>query len=358
MNSKKITLTKTQLQLLCVLLPLLSLLSIVLPFLFKFIINRKLKRVKNYPGHIDSIVLSGLGKTLVVRGFYLDKADSEKKQTRFISAETIILHIDRTALWKGFYCGQLQINKPLFSYLRTGAPGESNSLSNFGFKTATPAVLVKAEVTNGVLEYIDTTCSPVVELQLTELQISATNLSNIPNPEVQLPTEVIISGRALGGDLHVIAKADLSQQEPTFDLNAELKRMNLVQMNNFFKAYGNFDVNKGTLGLFTEVAAKEGKFTGYLKPVILDLDVVGSEDYNKGFMDKVWQTLVGVVAEVFQNQKEEELATKIPFSGTFKTPRTSAWYAIAEILYNAFVKALTPSIDYEININSVKKKKQ
>jgi hypothetical protein len=40
--------------------------------------------------------------------------------------------------------------------------------------------------------------------------------------------------------------------------------------------------------------------------------------------------------------------------GTFKNPQTNTLEAIWEVLRNAFIQALVPRIDYEININSVK----
>lgn len=51
-------------------------------------------------------------------------------------------------------------------------------------------------------------------------------------------------------------------------MNAEVKQTELAEMNDMFKAYGGFDVNKGTFGMYTEVAAKDGKFAGYVKPLL------------------------------------------------------------------------------------------
>ena len=44
----------------------------------------------------------------------------------------------------------------------------------------------------------------------------------------------------------------------------------------FFKAYTNFDVPTGTLGLYTEVTSKDEKFIGYVKPIIKYLKVIGT----------------------------------------------------------------------------------
>jgi len=126
-----------------------------------------------------------------------------------------------------------------------------------------------------------------------------------------------------------------------------------VKLNEFFQAYAKVDVNKGTFGLYTEVAAKDGKFKGYVKPLIQDLDILGKEDRNDNIFRKIWEGLAGGIGEIFQNQSKDQVATKIPFEGLLKNPDTDTWEAIAQILQNAFIRAIQPSIDQEINIQTV-----
>jgi hypothetical protein len=68
-------------------------------------------------------------------------------------------------------------------------------------------------------------------------------------------------------------------------------------------------------------AARDRKFTEYGKPIIKDLHVLGHEDRKDNFFRKAWEGLVGAVGEVFQNQKKDQLATKIPFKGSFDDPK-------------------------------------
>ena len=57
--------------------------------------------------------------------------------------------------------------------------------------------------------------------------------------------------------------------------------------------------------------------------------------------------------KIFQNQDKDQVATKIPFAGDIKDPDTNIWYAVMNIMRNAFVQAIAPAIDNEINIASV-----
>jgi hypothetical protein len=152
-------------------------------------------------------------------------------------------------------------------------------------------------------------------------------------------------------------KLNALNKYPTFDLNAEIKNTNLVLLNDFLKAYGNFDVHRGNFGLYTEMAAKDGKFKGYVKPIIKDLKVVGPEDRHDKFFNKVWEQIIGAAGVILKNQKKDQVATKINIKGNFKDPQTNTLDAVWEVLRNAFIQALLPSIDNEISLKSVDSKK-
>ncbi len=51
----------------------------------------------------------------------------------------------------------------------------------------------------------------------------------------------------------------------------------MTRMNDLFRAYGRFDVSAGRFFLYSELDAKDGLVTGYVKPLFKDLKV-----YDKG----------------------------------------------------------------------------
>jgi len=138
-----------------------------------------------------------------------------------------------------------------------------------------------------------------------------------------------------------------------FDLKAEIKNVNLPMLNDFLKAYGGIDVNKGDFGLYTEFAAKDGKYIGYVKPFIKDLKVLGPQDSSDNILQKAWEVVVGGAAMVLKNQKKQQIATKVHIEGEFGKTTTGVWDAVWELLRNAFIQALMPGIDNQIDLNSV-----
>jgi hypothetical protein len=250
---------------------------------------------------------------------------------------------------------EVHADLPTFSFIKNKSTGGNT----IGKTTAAPPgfsipVLVKNfEVRNAVIEYIDYDSTPVVEIEAGDIYVTGTNLGNYVFSTAALPGEILVHGHSCGGAFQAVIKVDIARAFPAFDINFEMEHVDLVQLNSLFKAYGKFDVHAGKLSFYTEAAANGSEFTGYVKPVITDLEMVGPRDKGEGVIHALWESLLGTVAEVFQNQKHDQLATKIPFKGVYKDVNINTWYAIVETLRNAFVHALKPSIDYEINIRSV-----
>jgi hypothetical protein len=132
----------------------------------------------------------------------------------------------------------------------------------------------------------------------------------------------------------------------------------LVSLNDFLKAYGKFDVARGTFALFASFAAAEGKYDGYAKVFFENLDVFAWEkERKKNALQVFWQAIVGTVSTVFQNQPKDQLATKIPFSGSFDNTDVGIWAATATLLRNAFIRALVPKLDNSISVEKVREQR-
>jgi hypothetical protein len=339
------------------LLPVIGLIGFLLPFLGKYLVNKVLKRAGHFTGSIRRFSVSPFGGGFAFGGFYmLTTAAGLDSPLRFMKAGGIKLNINRLKLWKGILDIEIFIDSPTIIFSGESAVWHQkleDAMAISSLRMEVPVVVSRMEITNCELEYIDSKAQPLVDLVLSNLQVTARNLVTSTVESTELPSQIDISGKLYNGSFNANIKANLSGTTPAFDVNAELKNLDLTRLNSFFKAYGNFDVNKGTISIFAEAAAKNTAFKGYVKPEVFDLDVLGPEDRYKSFLNRVWQGVLGAGATIFRNPAEKELATKVPFSGTFKAPHTNIFYAATEVLVNAFVKALKPSIDYDIDIHSV-----
>ncbi|HQW24654.1 MAG TPA: DUF748 domain-containing protein, partial [Saprospiraceae bacterium] len=169
-----------------------------------------------------------------------------------------------------------------------------------------------------------------------------------------LPATVIATADIYEGKMNFNMRINALAIDPTYDLNAEIKNANLVKLNAFFKAYGDFDINKGMLDVYLELAAKDRKYIGYVKPVIKDLDVVGPEDRKDSVLRKLWEGIVGVAGDIAENPKTDQIATKVPIAGEFGDRTIGIWYAVLSTVRNAFIQAIYPTLDHQVNIGLVK----
>jgi len=329
-----------------------------LPYIALHYANKALAGMHGYHGHVEDIDIALLRGAYRLNNIFINKVDSNNQmQTAFFRSESIDLSVEWKALFHGSIAGELVFEKPMLRFTKDKTEPNQVKKDTTDFrivlKKFMPLKINRFEVTHGILAYNDSSSSPPVSLEMTNTHILAQNLKSVYGKNEVLPATVDASAYLYKGEISFNMKLNPLADKPTFDLNTELKNTNLPELNEFFKAYGKFDVNRGNFGLYAEMAAKDNLFKGYVKPVITGLDVVGPEDRNDGFLHKLWESAVGAVGVVFRNQKKDQIATKVPIEGSFKNPDTDVLDAVVEVVVNAFIQALVPAIDNEINLNTV-----
>lgn len=325
---------------------------ILLPYVVLHYGNKTLANMEGYYGHIDDITISLYRGAYTIHKFYINKVDSATtEQTPFISSEIIDLSVEWRALFKGRIVGELEFTTPKVLFTKDKVEPEQIQKDTTDFKEILddfmPLKINRFEVNQGEIHYIDETSSPKLDLFLDQAYILAQNLSTVQDTS-DLPSRIGANAKVYGGTITLDVK--LNALDNIFDMSAELKDMNLPEFNEFFQAYASMDVSEGTFGLFTEIASKQGKWVGYVKPVINDLKVIGPEDKDDSFWNKVWEVIVGGAGLILKNPPKDQIASKIPIEGDLQGTDVSTWYAIIQLLRNAFVQALYPAIDNEISL--------
>ncbi len=357
-NQKTFSKKSKTFRILAISLAALVVIRLILPFVVLHFANKSLSNMKGYYGKIKDIDLSIISGEYSVDSIYLNKVDTvTEEQTPFFSAMHIDLSIEWSAILHGSLVGEVAIESPTLLFTKDKVePAQLRKDSSFFKKMLDdfmPLKINRFEVSDGTIRYKDEGSRPPVDIKMINAFVLAQNLRNSYDSSTVLPAEIRASATVYEGTIEFRMKLNPLAEAPTFDLNTELKNTNLVELNDFFQAYAKVDVNKGTFGLYAEAAAKDGKFAGYIKPLIKDLDILGKEDRDDNILRKLWEGFAGSVGQIFKNQPQDQVATKIPFEGNIDAPNTNLWYAILHILRNAFVQALQPAIDNEITIASV-----
>jgi len=337
---------------------------LLLPYIVLKYVNGKLENLEEYYGHVNDIDIH------LYRGAYeikdiriLKKVEKKGKQGEkdtipFFKSPSIDLSIEWKSIFHGAIVGEISVEEPVVNFVKEKHKGEDVKADTADFRQLIddlmPVTINRFDIHNGEVHYLDLEAKPRLDIAMKNINITATNLTNVTDSKELLPATLTGSAEAYEGKFALNVKFDGLNKVPTFDMNTSLKNLNLVLLNDMLREYGNFDVKKGRFSMYGEFAAKKGKFGGYVKPFLTDLDIVQWNKEEGNFKQILWETLVASAAEVLQNQKKEQLATKVDISGRFdKKVSLNVWRAISFVLRNAFLHALKPSVDNSISINNL-----
>jgi hypothetical protein len=216
-----------------------------------------------------------------------------------------------------------------------------------------PLSINRLEIHSGEIHYRDPHRSPAVDVALLDVEVLARNWSNVHDRSDERFARAWMRARALqSARLVASLEANPLASPPEFVLALVTEGIDLTELDAFLQAYGGFDAEAGQLDLYVEVEASDGRFEGYVKPVVRDLDVLGEEDERESWLARIWEGVVGVVAEVFENQFSGRQATRIPIEGEWGEMSPDLVAAVTNVLYNAFIDALPAHLEHPERLES------
>jgi hypothetical protein len=330
---------------------------LALPTLVRDHVNRVLDRDPDYDGSIDEVDIALIRGAYVIHGVEIVDTKGEAPLPLF-AAEKVDLSVKWKALLKGALVGEIDVLSPRINFVNvpkeagTDQTGEDADWRDMVLDLF-PLRIDRLAIADGEVHYQDLAASPKVDVEVTEIEVEANNLTNSEKVADTLMATIHGTGRPMDlGIAEVQVELDPFADLPTFDLNFAMRDVAMVKLNDLLKAYAKFDVEAGEMDAFVEVAARDGKFTGYVKPVLENVKVVKLEEEMKedkdGPIQIVWETVVGGVKGVLNNEPHEQLATRIPIDGSFDDPKIGPWAAVVSALHNAFIEALSNSLDNDI----------
>jgi len=339
---------------------ILIIFRLILPWIVLRYVNNKLENLEEYYGHVDDIDIHLYRGAYEIKDIRIVKKveKGQKKDTiPFFSSPSIDLSVEWSAIFDGAIVGEIGVERPIINFVKEKHQGEDVKADTADFRQLVddlmPITINRFDIHNGEVHYRDLEAKPKLDLAIKNINLTATNLTNSSDKKDVLPATMKATAEAYQGKFDLNVKFDGLNKVPTFDLNTRVTGVNLVLLNDMLREYANFDVKKGTFSMYGEFAAKKGKFGGYVKPILKDLDVVQFTKEEGNLRQILWETLIASTAEILQNQRKEQLATKIPISGSFDNAKINTWRAISFVLRNAFLNALKPSLDNSISINKL-----
>ena len=346
--------------LLAVFVGFLIALRIALPYILLRVVNKELKNISGYTGRLDDLDVALIRGAYVLKGLHLDKTGA-KVPVPFFSSDVADLSVQWNALFHGRIVGEIVLGHPVLNFVK--GPTEATSQTKISkswttvVKKLMPLSLNRLEVNNGEVHYRSIGGKPDFNIFAKQVHILAENLSNVNKDKSVLPSPVDASADVYGGKVTVKMKMDALADTATFDAKAEMVGLNLTNLNSFIQSSANFDVKQGEISIYTEAAAKNGKIAGYVKPIIKNLKVLNWQRDKDKPMKVVKEAMIDAVAWIFKNHSKDQLATRADFEGNIKGPDIDVWTIVGEVLRNAFVQALYPSLENSISLGSLDSRK-
>ena len=313
----------------------------------KNLLNRKLNESPNVEGSFEELDFNIFQGRATLRRVHVRTLSKGRRVVEAYCRE-VSVDIQWRELLHGTLVGRVQLREP---HVEIFADGESDRDGRFQSdallalcrqtRRFMPFRLRSLEVIKGRIEYLSRSTSPAFKLALDRISLVATNLTNIASGRT---AHVFVEGRTTGnGRFWMRLKLPSPSEALTFDLQAGLNHVNLVDLNDVLRAYARFDLKRGNCSIYAEFNVEQGQYQGFVQPHFRDLDVFAwQKDHGKGFLQICRQALIAFLAALFKNQPRDELALKIPISGAFDDPDVDTWSAVGSLLNNMFVHSLFP----------------
>ena len=329
------------------------------PFVVKDWLNRKLVALETYDGHVTDVDLAIWRGAYAADGVRIVKTGSEEAEP-FFDAERVAMSIEWRNLLHGKIVAECRLIRPRVNLIRADSEAQSQlgtevnwadaleDLSPFRFNT----ILVE----DGTATFRAPGIRSKDSLQAWNVFGQITNMTNIAPAGrdtfagFKATATVLESGTAI-----VAGSANPLADTPTFDVNLTVKGVQLPKVNPWLRQYIKADAEAGDFELYTELAAADGKFKGYAKPIMKNVNIYSSEEEEDNPLKRLWEGLVDFAAEILEDEETGQVAARIPFSGTIENPDASILETVVSVLHNAFVSAFARSLEGSVSIRSVKK---
>ncbi|MCB0468605.1 MAG: DUF748 domain-containing protein, partial [Aequorivita sp.] len=306
-----------------IILILLIAFRLYLPTLVKNNINKVLADIPGYYGQVDDVDISLIRGAYIINGMYLNKGTAES-QVPFMNFPKSDISIEWKSLFKGKIVSEIVMTSPEVIYVFEDQKKESGDANvDDWIKALTDIVPINInhfEVHDGKVAFVQLSADPNIDLQIDKLELTADNLRNVVEKERILPSPIRASGVSIGkGKVSLEGYMNLVKEIPDMDLSFSLENAEATALNDFTNYYAGLDFDKGTFGIYSEVAIADGHIIGYVKPLLTDTKLIGEGD---GFLEILWEGFVGFFKFILKNQSTDTLATKVSFEGDLNNVKT------------------------------------
>lgn len=326
----------------------------ILPYVVRHYLNARMDRMGSYHGQIADIDLHLWRGAYSIEGLRIVKVDG-RFPAPLLDAPHTDIALSWIALGHGVFRGKITFARPTINFIAGHGEGDSQTGKGVDWrsklKMLAPMRLDEINVAGGTVTFQSFVAHPRVDLKMTDVNGTVTNLTNIQRRSGNRVAELHATAKILG-DAPFETRANFDPLNHFGDFYYELRatHIQLVRVNDLARAYAGLDFASGTGDFTMELQARNGQLDGYATPIFHDLQLFSwkkdVEQEKKGPLALAWEAVAQGVTSVFKNHAKDQFATRVPISGRIDDKHLDTEQAIINVLRNAFVKAYTPQLEH------------
>jgi Domain of Unknown Function (DUF748) len=328
------------------------------PSLVERYVNHQLADLGEYRGSIGGVDLSLWRGGYVLRNLTIVKKGDSPGDMPFAAMPAMDLTLQWSALFRGQAIGEVIMHDPVLNFVQ--APSDEEQQLGTGvnwpeeIRELAPFRLNVVEARNGLVTFRAPGISTDDSLTIRDFQMHLRNLTNVQDVEDPAFAELNVTGGIMGNaPLSLTGRIDPNEMTPTFDIDLSIEGARLVDVNPWLREFLKVDAEMGVFSMYSELAAAEGRFEGYVRPILEDPQFISANEDEEGPFRKAWEGLVNVAAKILENQEQDQVATQIPLRGEVESPDADILTAMVNLLRNAFVAGFSRSFEGSITLRDV-----
>lgn len=328
-----------------------------MPWVVERYINDELADMGEYRGRVVDVDLALFRGAYTVHDLTIVKVDSPA-ETPFLELPMMDISLEWRALFDGELVGELEMHEPLVNLIQ----GASDDASQLGtgvnwpeqVRRFFPFQFNRVEVHQGRATFRAPGIEAEESLTLDALDVLLEDLTNVEERETPAFASLDARGTVIGNAPIVLSgRMNPNASVPTFDIDLSIEGAEVVEVNPWLREFINVDAESGTFSMYAELAAADGRFEGYVKPIIENPKIFELDEPADGPFQKAWEALVELGTQILKNPEKDQVATEVPLSGQLEDPDVDLLTTIVTLFRNAFVNALSHSLENDIELDDV-----
>ncbi|GAB2524103.1 DUF748 domain-containing protein [Spirosoma aerophilum] len=341
---------------------LLIIARLLLPYFVLRYVNKTLADMGGgYTGHVEDIEIQLIRGAYQLDGLRIRKVNGKVKEP-FLYIPKTDLSVEWKSLFKGKLVSEVECYEPEINFAFSESEASSQTGADVDWtaylKKLLPISINRFAVVNGKVNLASLITKPRADLSIQKFQGEIRNIRNVEDKNNKLPSPVVASGDVpgYGGTMTFSANMNLLKVVPDFDYKLRFSDLQLVKLNPLAKEYANLDFERGTVSVYSEMAMLDSKLNGYLKPLTKGMQIFKLNEHENRSVGRFFTELLAQAGTaVLKNQKHDQVATRVPLSGTIDNIETFTWPTIFGVLRNAYIEAFKGEFDNNVTLTDALK---